>query len=178
MGAAVKINLTLGQMVGRLRIIEECRIPKGYHLTCRGYVCACVCGRRCAVRVSDLRSSRQISCGCARTERIGKLNFTHGASVGRKKSRLLSIWRDMNRRCADQRLPAWPYYGGRGISVCAAWQQSFEDFRSWALENGYSAELTLDRRDTLAGYSPGNCRWVPRLVQARNRRLNAASTTG
>lgn len=61
-------------------------------------------------------------------------------------------------------------YGGRGITICDEWEASFEVFRDWAVSNGYSDELTLDRIDNDKGYCPSNCRWATRKQQTDNRR--------
>jgi hypothetical protein len=63
-------------------------------------------------------------------------------------------------------------YGARNISVCDEWRKSFEPFFIWALNNGYSDNLTLDRIDTNKGYCPENCRWADMKTQQRNRSTN------
>lgn len=55
--------------------------------------------------------------------------------------------------------------------MCDEWR-SFENFRDWAKANGYSENLTLDRRDNDDGYNPLNCRWVDNFAQANNKRNN------
>jgi len=53
--------------------------------------------------------------------------------------------------------------------MCPEWRDDFDTFQSWAMENGYRQDLTLDRVCNTRGYFPGNCRWVSRKAQANNR---------
>ena len=69
-------------------------------------------------------------------------------------------------------VPCFPNYGGRGITVCAEWAESFEPFRDWALANGYWDNLTIDRIDVNSNYCPDNCRWVSMKTQCENRSNN------
>lgn len=91
--------------------------------------------------------------------------------------RLYRIWVEMRRRCRAENRPAYANYGGRGIAVCAEWQD-YEQFAQWALHNGYSDDLTIERKNVNAGYSPENCTWITRGEQARNRRNNRKLTCG
>jgi len=73
----------------------------------------------------------------------------------------------MRQRCNNPKATGWADYGGRGISVCARW----DDFRAFLADMGERpAGYTLDRRDNEKNYGPDNCHWASRVEQQRNRR--------
>ena len=96
----------------------------------------------------------------------GKGNRTHGET----RTRLYGIWVNMKARCYVSSLKCFPCYGGRGISVCDEWRNSYEMFRDWARSAGYRDTLTIDRKDPNGNYEPNNCRWATAVQQARNTR--------
>ena len=87
------------------------------------------------------------------------------------KHPLFFKWKSMNQRCTDLNFKQFYDYGGAGIIVYKEWQNDFKTFYDWAITNGYSQGLILDRRDNRLGYSPENCRWVNSFVSSQNRRL-------
>lgn len=93
-----------------------------------------------------------------------------------KGTRLYSIWKAMKVRCYNPNFRAYSRYGGRGITVCDEWLHDFPAFREWAIQNGYSDNLTIDRIENSKGYSPENCRWVSYKTQANNTRRNIVVT--
>lgn len=50
------------------------------------------------------------------------------------------------------------------------------NFHFWAMNNGYSDELTIERKDNDKGYSPENCTWVTKSMQYKNKRQNIMIT--
>lgn len=101
-----------------------------------------------------------------------KTRTIHAKCHGHAGTRLYTIWRDMRARCVNKNCKRYPDYGGRGITVCDEWRDNCVPFIEWARGNGYSEELTLDRRNNDKGYSPENCRWATRTEQTRNMRNN------
>ena len=96
--------------------------------------------------------------------------------MSRNRDKLYTAWWNMVRRCTDQTLPRFHRYGGRGITICKEWLESFDTFREWAIANGYQDGLTIDRKDPDGNYEPKNCRWMTPKQQANNRRSNRICT--
>lgn len=91
--------------------------------------------------------------------------------------RLKNVWYNMRSRCNNPNASEYQYYGARGIKICKEWE-TFEAFEKWAMSHGYNPEApygqcTIDRIDVNGNYEPSNCRFVSKLVQARNTRRRA-----
>jgi hypothetical protein len=129
--------------------------------------CICDCGNVAYAAAHDLTKGNTHSCGCSRKKpRPNRVKYDY-PGVG---SRLYRIWSNMKTRCTnDHHDYRFSRYGGRGITMCELWKNDFGAFREWALANGYSDNLTIDRIDNDAGYEPGNCRWATMSEQSFNR---------
>jgi hypothetical protein len=93
---------------------------------------------------------------------------------GGYQTRLYKTWRGMLDRCGRAKHQQYHRYGGRGIRVCEQWR-TFSPFRDWALANGYSDQLTIDRINNNGNYEPDNCRWVPKGQRGTSRKKGGAA---
>ena len=97
-------------------------------------------------------------------------------SHGMYGTRIYGIWAHIKSRCYNPSVERYKYYGGRGISMCEEWRNSFEAFYEWAMANGYKEGLSIDRIDNNGNYEPSNCRWVTTVDQMNNTTRNQSIT--
>lgn len=163
---AKRLRDITGESFGRWTIIEYA--GRGKHGEVE-YKCRCTCGTEKVLRRSSLTSGNSRSCGCLAREATKARETTHGAS----DTRLYRIWAGIIQRCCNSRSRyEWEKYGGRGVTMCEEWRNSFEEFAAWALLNGYSDTLTIDRVDVNGDYSQQNCRWSTVYEQSNNKRTS------
>lgn len=159
----------IGKRFGRLTVINFIRKDdKGR----RVWRCKCDCGKERITYTSNLTSGRVKSCGCLSAEISKDLANKYTTKHGKTHERIYTIWLNMRARCNSQYAVGYKNYGGRGIKVCKEWDYSFEKFYEWAISNGYTDSLTLDRKDVNGNYEPDNCRWISQKEQQNNRRNN------
>ena len=154
-----------GQRFTRLAVVGE----SGTDGTCRLWMCLCDCGVSRVVKSIHLRSGNTKSCGCLQRDVVSKRNHRHGLAERSSKHRLYGTWKTMTQRCHNPHNRDFHLYGGRGITVCGRWRESFANFVADVGEKP-SLVHSLDRKDNEGGYGPENFRWATPKEQASNRR--------
>lgn len=155
----------VGQRFGRYTVLAEME-KRGTQLL---YKCECDCGNIRIVYGGNLKSGHSQSCGCRNKEII----TTHGKS----KTIEYCAWLDMKQRCTDQNQKRYCDYGGRGITICEKWLNSFETFYKDMGKRPAHCH-SLDRMDNEGNYNKDNCQWATRTTQQHNSRLFITNTSG
>jgi len=161
-----------GNVFGRLTVVSRGPNTKE---KCAQFYCLCSCGNEKLIRSRSLLSGKTVSCGCHNSDKTKIFNSltkrTHGHKANGGITPEYQAWTSMIDRTTNPNCTNFHRYGGRGISVCDRWRNSFEDFFA-DMGNRPSIKHSLDRKDYNGNYEPSNCRWATRKEQSRNLHNN------
>lgn len=90
---------------------------------------------------------------------------------GMTGTKLYNVFKDMKKRCYNNNNKDFKNYGLRGITICPEWLNNSSAFLKWALANGYTEGLQIDRIDNDGNYTPDNCRFVTPQINNCNQRM-------
>jgi len=158
------IDLT-GQKFSRLTVISFAPTKKKMS----HWNVVCDCGTKTVVDGCNLKKGHTKSCGCLQVERIKEHNTTHNGCIDHPLE--YGTWKGIKQRCNNINNHAYKDYGGRGITVCDRWLNSFENFLA-DMGRKPTPQHSLDRINNNGNYEPSNCRWATRTEQNRNTRAN------
>jgi hypothetical protein len=167
----LNINDQIGKVYGRWVIVSI----GNFRCYSKGWIkyvnCRCICGNEKEVELNSLKRGKSTSCGCYNSEIASKTGTTHGFLVGLKgkHSSDYEIWIKMKGRCFNSNDSSYQNYGGRGITVCDSWINSFENFIT-DLGKRPNRNYSLERIDSDKSYYPENCKWILKSQQSRNTR--------
>lgn len=155
-----KLDIKVGDVFGKLTILSEAErlvLPSGQKN--RSMLCRCECGNEKVIRLLHLVRGRIKTCNiCNR-----KADFDN--------PKLYRVWKSMKERCYLETYINADRYSKRGIKVCDEWLYNYNNFKEWALKNGYDSKLRIDRIDNNGNYQPNNCRFVSNQENCNNREI-------
>lgn len=131
-------------------------------------LCKCECGTIKRTNLSEIKQLRSKSCGCAR---IGKFTRRKYSIVNHD---IYIAYKTMINRCYNEKTKIYQTYGAKGVVVCDEWRDNYEAFLHWALSNGWSKGLQLDKDIKGDGklYSPETCSWVTAMENMSYRSVS------
>ena len=149
----------IGQTIGVFTIVEHMNYKDtDGHALYRG-ICN-QCGFERITRLYDLKHTTK----CTHIRIDGKVAHT---KTNWDNDRIARIFHGMKERCYNQQNKSYRWYGAKGIKICDEWMDNPKLFEEWAIANGYSDSLTIDRIESSKDYSPDNCRWITQINNAK-----------
>lgn len=163
----------LGVKFGRLSVVKQApsrATPNGTKKAM--WECLCDCGNSCTISYQTLKVGGTKSCGCLRKEMSSERFATHKMT----KTPTYNSYAAMLNRCKNPSYTNFQYWGGKGVTVCDRWVESFENFLEDMGERPIGT--SLNRVQGSMVYSKDTCRWDNRNVQSFDQGKYKNNTSG
>lgn len=162
--------MDLNKIYGKLQVMKFSHVDKFRH---KHYLCKCDCGKEKIININSLKTGNTKSCGCIQRESFKSIITKHDMS----RTRFFGILTHMKQRCYNINHKKYHNYGGRGITICDSWLNSFDNFKDDMYESYLEhvekfgeKNTSIDRIDPDGNYELNNCRWATSLEQRYNSR--------
>ena len=145
-------------MLEKIKRLHKQVYPSGQFQWMSLYVCDC--GKNIERLETSVKNPEKSHCGCKITNR-------HNLKYGKE---LESRWNGIKKRTEN----GFKYKDNtqskcyENVLICNEWKNDFMSFYNWAINNGFSPELHIDRKNSKIGYEPNNCRWITQIENNRN----------
>lgn len=145
-------NMSYGAVFSRLTVYKLLPNSKTF--------CICLCGSELVVSRTHLQSGHTKSCGCIQRRAVHAQDRPEYVA-----------WKNIIQRCENPNNSHYSGYGGRGITICNRWRNSFAlfllDMGPRPSDDEIKGVYSIDRIDNNKGYEPGNCRWITKQDNGR-----------
>lgn len=154
---------------GRLTVVERLQgKPRQVRVTCE-------CGAQKVVSAYNLERGYTKSCGCLKVDKAREMCVSRNTRHSMSHRPEYRCWKHIKARCLNPNSKDYKLYGGRGMTICEQWKDSFQAFYA-DMGQRPGKGFSVERRDSNKGYNPENCYWATANVQSnntsRNRRLS------
>lgn len=161
--AGQRIIYETGQKIGNCTYLEDVVVKHG----ARKAKFKCECGEEFTASIYKVKILHTRSCGCLHRRELTERNTKHGL----RHLVEYSLWLNMKQRCTNPNFINFKDWGGRGITMCERWINSFENFYE-DMGSQPAKRMGIDRVNNELGYSKENCRWATQKQQNNNKRNN------
>lgn len=143
----------IGTRIGIYDVLHECDFKSSdghrmYHVRCSK------CGWETNMQKRIIKRTKK----CTHINKNGSYKMFN-VYIWENK-RISKIFHDIKSRCYNPNDKNYRWYGEKGIKVCDEWMNNPKSFEEWALNNGYTDNMTIDRIEEDKDYCPENCQWV------------------